>query len=172
MNEADLMVETHPFDAFVPPEMKCLIPGSFPGRDQTTLANPELHWFYGAARNQFWTIMAMVYQRELKTRAQKTALFLEAGIGIADVIKSCVRTAGTNSDKNLEVRAYNLEVIGEILEQWQPKVLFTSRFVEKIFRKRFPDYRPVGMLPSPSPRYFRLRVEEKARIYREHLPHL
>lgn len=167
---ATQILETHPFEAFVPKNIKCLIVGSFPGKEQTGIQLDETHWFYGAPRNQFWKILEIVYERELKNRKQKQQLFEEAGIGITDVIKSCVRTLGTNLDENLDVREYNKEAIEKILKKHQPKVLFTSRFVERELKKLFPRYTNTDLLPSPSPRYFRLRIEDKARIYKEKLP--
>jgi hypoxanthine-DNA glycosylase len=169
---AKVVIETHPFEAFIPKNIQCLIVGSFPGKEQTHLALDETHWFYGAPRNQLWKILEVVYKRELKNRKEKKQLFEEAGIGMTDVIKSCVRLEGTNLDENLEIKEYNKEVIEKILNRHQPKVLFTSRFVEKEFKKLFSDYKNTDILPSPSPRYFKLRIEDKAKIYKEKLPKL
>jgi hypoxanthine-DNA glycosylase len=163
-------IEEHPFTAFVPRNIRCLIVGSFPGKEQTQCAVDETHWFYGAPRNQFWKIVEKVYNRELKKRKQKQRLFEEHGIGITDVIQSCVRRSGTNLDENLDIKEYNAETIGKILKKYHPKVLFTSRFVEKEFKKLFPDYSNTDILPSPSPRYFKLSIEDKARVYKEKLP--
>jgi len=169
---AKAVIETHPFEAFVPKKIRCLIVGSFPGREQTQSEVNDTHWFYGAPRNQLWKILEIVYKRELKNRREKQQLFEEAGIGMTDVIKSCVRREGTNLDENLEIREYNKEVIEKILKTHQPKVLFTSRFVEKQFKKLFPDYNNTDILPSPSPRYFKLTVKDKAKIYKKKLPNL
>lgn len=166
------IIETHPFEAFIPKNIKCLIVGSFPGKEQTQRKPDETHWFYGAPRNQLWKILQIVYKIELKNRQQKQQLFEEAGIGMTDVIKSCLRTKGTNLDENLDIKEYNKEVIERILKKYQPKVLFTSRFVEKEFKKLFPDYINTDILPSPSPRYFKLTIEDKAKIYKEKLPEL
>lgn len=163
------VIETHPFEAFIPKNIKCLIVGSFPGKEQTQGGLDETHWFYGAPRNQLWKILELVYKRKLQNRRDKQQLFEEAGIGMTDIITSCVRTAGTNLDENLQIKEYNKETIERILEQHQPKVLFTSRFVEKEFKKLFPGYSNIDILPSPSPRYFKLRVEDKAKIYKEKL---
>jgi hypoxanthine-DNA glycosylase len=167
---AKAIVETHPFEAFIPKNIRCLIVGSFPGKEQTQCELDETHWFYGASRNQLWRILEIVYKRELQNRKEKQQLFEEAGIGMADIIKSCVRRHGTNLDENLEIRDYNKEVVERILNKHQPKVLFTSRFVEKEFKKLFPSYKDVDILPSPSPRYFKLRIEDKAKIYEKKLP--
>lgn len=166
------VIEKHPFDAFIPANIKCLIVGSFPGKEQTQCEIDETHWFYGAPRNQLWKILEIVYNRKLTNRKGKQQLFEEAGIGITDIIKSCIRKEGTNLDENLEIREYNKEVIEETLKQHQPKVLFTSRFVEKEFKKLFPGFKNTDILPSPSPRYFKLTIEEKAKIYKEKLPYI
>jgi G:T/U-mismatch repair DNA glycosylase len=113
-----------------------------------------------------------VYNRKLANRKEKQRLFEQAGIGMTDVIRSCIRKEGTNLDENLDIKEYNKEVIDGILGQHRPKVLFTSRFVEKEFKRLFPLYHNADILPSPSPRYFRLRIEDKARIYGEKLPKL
>ncbi|MFL5808035.1 MAG: uracil-DNA glycosylase family protein [Flavisolibacter sp.] len=164
------IIETHPHGAFIPANVQCLILGSFPGKDQTGSFGDETKWFYSAPRNQFWKIMELAYGTELKSKKQKQQLFERYGIGITDIIRSCIRTNGTNLDENLEVKEYNIETVGEILRQHCPKVLFTSRFVEKLFRKFFAGYTNTDLLPSPSPRYFRLSPEQKAALYKQKLP--
>lgn len=166
---ASLKVETHPFTAFVPPKMKCLILGSFPGKEQTKGNLDENAWFYGAPLNQLWRILEKVYGRELKTKETKQTLFKEAGIGMTDIFKSVSRRLGSNLDDNLEIVAYNKAEIEKILKDFRPEVLCTSRFVEKEFKKMFPAYQ-VDVLPSPSPRYFKLTIEQKAEIYKRKLP--
>jgi G:T/U-mismatch repair DNA glycosylase len=166
---ASLKIEYHPFGVFIPPKMRCLILGSFPGKEQTRGNLNEDAWFYGAPLNQLWRILEKVYGRELRTREAKQKLFKEAGIGITDIFRSVIRTSGSNLDDNLEIVEYNKEEIGRILKEFRPEVLCTSRFVEKEFRKMFPAY-PVDVLPSPSPRYFKLTIEQKAEIYKKKLP--
>lgn len=168
----DFKKERHPFAAFIPKKMHCLILGSFPGKEQTRGGLDENAWFYGAPLNQFWRILSKAYGRELTTRAEKQALFEEAGIGITDIFHTVIRTAGSNLDENLQIEEYNWDVIEAILLKHRPQVLCTSRYVEKEFKKQFPAYRAVDVLPSPSPRYFKLTVAQKAEIYRQKLPAL
>lgn len=168
MNE--ISIEHHPFTAFAPPGLTCLILGSFPGKEQSRGGLGEDAWFYGAPLNQFWRILEKTYNRALKTKHDKQQLFEEAGIGITDIFKAVVRTGGNNLDENLQIKEYNWDVIETILKAHRPRVLCTSRFVEKEFKKRFPAYPAVDVLPSPSPRYFKLTIEQKAEIYREKLP--
>lgn len=168
----ELKVEQHPFPAFVPLNMSCLIVGSFPGKEQSRGGLNEDAWFYGAPLNQFWRIMAKAYSRDLTTKRDKQQLFEEAGIGITDIFKAVIRTSGSNLDENLQIEEYNWEVITDILKKHRPMVFCTSRFVEKEFKKKFPAYPAVDVLPSPSPRYFKLTIEQKAQIYRKKLPKL
>ena len=163
-------VEHHPFSAFVPTGLTCLILGSFPGKEQSRGGLADDAWFYGAPLNQFWRILEKTYGRPLKTKGEKQRLFTEAGIGITDIFKAVVRTSGSNLDENLQIETYNWDVIETVLKAHRPGVLCTSRYVEKEFKKRFPAYPAVDVLPSPSPRYFRLTIEQKAEIYREKLP--
>ena len=165
-----MRIEKHPFTAFIPSKVNCLILGSFPGREQTLEDPKPNEWFYGAKRNQFWLIMEQVYNRRLPDRQAKQQLFEEAGIAITDIIRVCRRKEGTNMDENLDVLECNEVEVSGILGIHKPRVLFTSRFVEKLFKKLFPDYSNTDILPSPSPRYLRLRVEDKASIYKEKLP--
>ena len=169
---ASLKVEQHPFAPFVPPRMKCLILGSFPGKEQTRGGLDENAWFYGSPFNQLWRIMEEAYGRELKTKEAKQKLFKEAGIGITDIFKSIIRTAGSSVDENLQIVEYNRDEIERILKEFRPQIFCTSRFVEKEFKKMFPAYLAVDVLPSPSPRYFKLSIADKAAIYRKKLPAL
>lgn len=163
-------VEQHAFPAFVPPRINCLILGSFPGKEQTRGQSDAEAWFYGAPLNQFWRILQAAYGMELKTKAHKEDLFRKAGIGITDIFRSVIRTAGSNLDDNLQIIEYNKDELARILQNFRPSVLCTSRFVEKEFRKMFPAYTAVDVLPSPSPRYFNLTIEQKAEVYKKKLP--
>jgi hypoxanthine-DNA glycosylase len=169
---ASLKIESHPFAAFVPPRMKCVILGSFPGKEQTRGGLDENAWFYGAPLNQFWRILEKVYGCELRTKEAKQNLFRKAGIGITDIFKSAIRTAGSNLDENLEIVEYNKTDLDRILRDYRPQVWCTSRYVEKEFKKMFPAYPSVDVLPSPSPRYFKLTIEQKAELYKKKLPPL
>jgi hypoxanthine-DNA glycosylase len=173
MAKVEVLIETHPFEAFVPKGIEYLIVGSFPGREHTQSPVPEGQWFYGARRNQFWKILEEVYDRELKHRSEKEALFTELRMGITDVIRRAMRLENTNLDQNLDIIEYNHDRIGEILKKKTlKKVFFTSRFVEKVFKQAFPDYPNTEVLPSPSPRYATISLAQKVAIYKEKLPKL
>lgn len=174
------MIETHPFGSYVPPDAKFLILGSFTGREAvkgTPFTDESYDWFYGTPRNQFWPILEAVYHRELRDKNSKQSLLNELGIAIADIIYQCERMTGSNLDSNLKNIVYATDEITQIFgEKPISKIYFTSRFVEKKFRRVFqelikqhPDIELIT-LPSPSPRYARMTKEQKINKYRELLP--
>jgi hypoxanthine-DNA glycosylase len=164
-------IETHPFTAFIPENVTVIIVGSFPGREITHKILDENEWFYGAKRNQFWKIISGVYQQDLTTKTEKQSLFKKHGIGIVDLFLKVKRKAGNNMDQNLEVVEYNDKAIKKILANHAvEKIFFTSRFVEKTFHNLFPGIKTAESLPSPSPRFARMSLQEKIKIYQQMLP--
>jgi hypoxanthine-DNA glycosylase len=166
-------IEIHPHKPFVPPNAKVLIVGSFPGKDHS--ASPEVNkkdeWFYASKRNQFWNILRGVYNEELLTTEDKKKLFTDHGIAIADILLKVRRKEKNNQDTNLEIIEYNDKALGKLLKQHSfTAIYFTSRFVEKHFKKLFPFTDNGECLPSPSPRYARMSLQEKINYYREKLP--
>ncbi len=165
------MTETHPFGNFVPKNAKYLILGSFPGKPDYTY-----NWFYSNRRNQFWTILKAVYKTKLDTKEEKQKHFGKLRIAITDIILSCDRHKGTNSDTNLTNITYNTKAINKILKRNKiEKIFFTSRFAEKLFRSKCHPELISGYilvtLPSPSPRYAKLNLSDKINIYKKLLPH-
>lgn len=80
------MIETHPYEPYVPTNSTILILGSFPGLHQTRKLNDYEEWFYSAKRNKFWKIIETVYSTELKTVIDKKKLLTLKGIAITDII--------------------------------------------------------------------------------------
>ena len=166
-------IETHPFAAFIPKNIEYLIIGSFPGKVQADLQLSEEHWFYGAKRNLFWKIIAQVYETPLQGTTSKQNLFIKAKIGITDIILKAIRTENKNSDTNLKIVELNHEAIKAILSSNHIKtIFFTSKFVEKLFRKLFTDVNNTIVLPSPSPRYAKMNLQQKVNVYKKYLPNL
>jgi TDG/mug DNA glycosylase family protein len=166
------MQEKHPFGVFIPKHAKYLILGSFPGKPDKIN-----NWFYGSPRNQFWPILEAVYKQKLGTIHQKQYLLIKLHFAITDVILSCVRLKGTNSDMNLTSITYNTKAVERILAENNIKKIFlTSRFSEKIFGREFKSvislYPEVKLitLPSPSPRYAILSLSDKIKKYQEIFP--
>jgi len=164
------MTETHPYEPFVPQKATVLILGSFPGLHQTRRLNEFEEWFYSAKRNQFWKIISSIYSTELDTIQKKKDLFEEKGIAITDVILKAKRKKESNLDQHLYDIITNKEAIQEIISSKDIKrVYFTSKFVEKHFKQMFPEYHLGECLPSPSPRYARMNLDQKVEVYKDKL---
>ncbi len=163
-------IETHPHKIFVPPHATVLILGTFPGKHNVQVEGQD-EWFYSSKRNQFWNIIRGVYKEELKTTAEKKDLFTRKGIAIGDIFLKIKRKENNNSDTSLEVIEYNDKEIEKVLSAHSFSGIYTtSHFVEKEFNKLFPDIKIIEALPSPSPRYARMTIEEKIILYKKRLP--
>ena len=177
--EEEVKIEVHAFGNFVPENAKYLILGSFSGKGSPAdngVKDPAYDWYYGTKRNQFWPILDAVYGTELRTLEAKKQLFTQLGIAIADIIYRCKRNKDTASDANLEILEYNEAIPGIIRQNKIENIFFTSRFTEKKFASHFVRINAFSptleliTLPSPSPRYARMRLAEKIKVYRISLP--
>lgn len=167
------MIETHPFGIFCPPKAKYLLLGSF----TAVKKDDSYDWFYGSRRNQFWPIIEEVYKIKLPNKKSRQELFTKLSIAVADMIYQCERKDGNSLDSNLVNIVFNTDGLNKLFnENPLQKVFFSSRFVEKQFRKNFKEmltkYQNIKFitLPSPSPRYASMSRDEKIRQYRETLP--
>jgi hypoxanthine-DNA glycosylase len=168
------MLETHPFGDFVPNNPKYLLLGSF-----TTKPAEGYEWFYANGRNQFWPIMEAVFDTKLDTKEKQQHLFIQLNMALADIILSCERKGTSSLDMNLSNITFNTQGLNDILSKKKLEcIFFTSRFVEKLFKKQFkeliqkhPDISLIT-LPSPSPRYAQMSKAQKIEEYKSLLPKL
>ncbi len=170
-----MKIETHPFDSFIPENIRYLFLGSFTSKDAKK--GVDYDWYYSNGRNQFWPLIEKVYGLPLKSKKDKVALFNDLGIGIADIIYKCSRKENSSLDNKLEIIEFNQALRG-IFDNELESVFFSSRFVEKLFHKNF-DFlvnqftnTKFTYLPSPSPRYAAMSKDEKVKIYKANLPSL
>jgi hypoxanthine-DNA glycosylase len=163
------MLEQHPFGAFLPPNTRYLVVGTFPGRQfsQRTAEENEAdaHAFSYGGRNQFWRIMEKIYGVDLPNRTAKQALFTEYQVGLMDVIAACRRKKDSNLDTDLTDIVWNKPAFEQVFHTYAIETVFcTGRGVAKIFTPWFPNM-PCVALPSPSPLYAAMRFEEKLAFY-------
>lgn len=169
------MIETHPFGVFSPPNAKYLLLGSFTAKKPDN--DDSYDWFYVTKRSQFWSIIESIYNVKLDNKRMKQDLFTKLGIAITDIIYQCERRDGNSLDANLINFVYNTSAIKKLLQENEiKKIFFSSRFVEKEFKKRFKEliteYPTIELitLPSPSPRYAAMSKQEKIKRYMEIFP--
>lgn len=161
----------HPFEPFVPLKIKYLVLGTFPGKEMT--ASNQEHWYYGAPRNQFWKIIYGVYKKEVKTKKQKIELFTSLGIGFTDIYSEIKRERNSNLDDKIIREKGNSSILVKLVEEGRLKnIFFTSRKVEREFKKEYQTLNIGVYIPSPSPRNARISVSEKIRVYKSILPEL
>lgn len=156
----------HTLSRDISSDIKVLITGSFPGREQAqNVISTANDWFYGSNHNQFWAILSAVYNAKLVNKQDKQALLQTVGIGIADIFYQIIRQQNNNSDTNLQVIGYNVQPIQKILRN-HPNItiFFISKFVEKQFRKCFPNTIYTETLPSP--RYATMSLSDKISHYK------
>lgn len=170
------MIEKHILGNFIPKDIKYIILGSFYSKGLEL--NTGYDWYYGSKYNQLWRILEGVYEIPLKDKNSKIKLFNNLKIGFADIIESCERKHNNSSDLNLTNITYNYSIVDILNEDNLLRVFFTSAFVEQRFNKFFLPKLDSNIrtqfvrLPSPSPRYARISLEEKVRIYKELLPEI
>lgn len=90
------MIEKHPYGPFIPLNSKYLILGSFAAKPAE-----GYDWYFGTKRNQFWSILEVVYDIKLSTVDQRKELFEKSKIAITDMVISCERKDNNSSDSNL-----------------------------------------------------------------------
>ncbi len=170
------MNETHPYGDYIPTQTKYLILGSFPSKAQSK--DNEVNWFYSSGKSQFWPILRQVYKLPLATINQKMGFLSELEMGIADIIFQCERRDSNSLDMNLTNIIYNPRLENLLHTSQIETIFFTSRFVEKQYRKSFKhliiDLPNIKLLtlPSPSPRYAQLTLQQKVERYKILLPKL
>ena len=148
------MKEFHPFKPLIDKNSKILILGTFP-----SLKSVENNFYYAHPRNQFWPLLANVFNEKTPTSIEeKINLIKKHNIALWDVVKKTNRTNSLDSNlKDIE-----LNDIESLLKKYPniKVIFFTSKTAEKLFKKLNINI-PTCYLASPSPAYAKLKFEEK-----------
>ena len=155
------MKQEHPFKPIVFKSSKTLVLGSFP-----SLKSFENSFYYAHPQNQFWKILSLISGYPANLRDQRVWLLKQCKLALWDMVASCKRE--TSADSNLEDVIPN--DIEALLKEYPniEQIAFTSRLAQKIYKKHFShlDIKTI-YLPSPSPAYASMSVEQKAKKYKE-----
>ncbi|NPA11893.1 MAG: DNA-deoxyinosine glycosylase [Epsilonproteobacteria bacterium] len=159
---------THPFKPVVFNDSKILILGTFP-----SIKSFENNFYYSHPKNQFWDILSILYNDKKPTTTDEKLNFLKKHkIALWDAICQCQRKKGNSRDDNLNVIApCDIESI-LIQHPSIQKVATTSRLAQKVINKHFkssnlPQLKNIIYLPSPSPLYAKLKLQEKANEWKK-----
>lgn len=164
----------HPIPPILPKDARFLILGSFPSQVSFTRG-----FYYAHYSNQFWKILCIAYpdnptDLSTATQEEKIAFLHQHRIALWDVYHSVRRKIDNSSDGDLFSQELNDFTT---LLQDHPTIYriginsktafkdFTRKFWEKI---NF-SHHPIELisLPSPSARYAKMNISEKAAIYKD-----
>jgi len=153
----------HPFEPIIDQNTRVLFLGSFP-----SIASFEHSFYYAHPRNQFWPIVESIFNITFQNNEDKKNFCLEHYIGLWDVIGSCIRN--NSSDTNLtECLPNDFSVL---LKQYPNlhAIGFTGKKSYELFQKYFADLEiEKVLLPSTSPAYAAMKMDEKKKRYEEFL---
>ena len=156
------MREFHPFDPIVFENSKILILGTFP-----SFKSIEDNFYYSHKQNQFWRLLASIYNEKIPTNIDDKIYFLKKyEIALWDMVKSCKRENSLdNSLKEIEVN--NIELFLKNYPNIE-HISFTGKRSQKLFEKNF-SYLKIrtDYLPSPSPAYKKLSFKQKLKIWQD-----
>ena len=146
MNKKEFQTITHPFEPVYDSQSKILILG--------TMASPksrEYGFFYGHPQNNFWRVLANIFEVDLPNSIEdKKKFLLKNKIAVWDVLHSCeISGADDNSIKNPVVNDFS-----EILANSKIKTVFTTGMTAtKLYTKYCEEKTKISTiyLPSTSP---------------------
>ncbi|MEO0437338.1 MAG: DNA-deoxyinosine glycosylase [Pseudomonadota bacterium] len=152
------------FPPVVSEATRTLVLGTMPGQ-ASLLANE----YYAHPRNQFWPIMEALFSIERGwPYPQRTAALLKLGVGLWDVLESCVREGSL--DSSIQNKSVVINDFNGLLRDC-PKlnqIVFNGAMAEQLFRRHaMPRFdkgiRPLEMarLPSTSPAHASLNLQSK-----------
>lgn len=180
----DKIIETHPWEPFLPENAKVLIMGTFPPGEKRW----AMDFYYPNPINDFWRIMGLIFYGEkdaLWISDRRTfdlgkikQLLIEKGIAMNDTVRKACRLKGNASDKFLEiiepVPLYDLlnrmplckavATTGEKASQVIAKITNTEvpKMGERVISA---DGLHIWRMPSTS-RAYPMKLEKKAEYYR------
>jgi len=146
----------HPFNPIIDKDSKVLILGSFP-----SIQSFKNSFYYGHPQNQFWKILAKLFDEEEPKSIEKKKEFLQRhNIALWDMVAGCERESSLDSSlKNIKVND-----IAKLLQNYPniEALFFTGKKALHLYQRNFDSLNiPIYYLPSPSPAYRTMSLEEK-----------
>ncbi|MCD2450670.1 DNA-deoxyinosine glycosylase [Methylicorpusculum oleiharenae] len=160
------------FEPIAAADSKILILGSMPG-----VQSLQKSQYYGHPRNAFWPIMAALYDEFDSTDYETKKRMLEQrGIAVWDVIQNCIRIGSLDAHiQKASIKPNNFRCFFNEHPRITT-VFFNGATAEKLFKSFVlstldPSIkaRVYHRLPSTSPTYAGLSLNEKIRIWKSAL---
>jgi G:T/U-mismatch repair DNA glycosylase len=135
------MPSKHPYLPFIPSNATRLVIGTIPPprfcKKPQELYENDVNFYYGSRDNYFWELLEDVFEEKLeykntrKAVDQRKSLLEKHGLGITDVIDTCVHKNNSAEDRNLSNIKH--KDLAQLLKQ-NPNIntlIYTSEFVKK-----------------------------------------
>lgn len=136
----------HPFPPVFDASCRILVLGTFP-----SVASRADGFYYGHPRNRFWPLLAALFHAPVPaTVAEKTALLLQNGVALWDVLQSC-EIAGSADSAIRDPVANDLSTL--LSQAPIRRVYANGQTAARLYRRyaREAVGLPVVALPSTSP---------------------
>ena len=148
----------HPFDPIIDQNSKVLVLGSFP-----SIQSFKNNFYYGHPQNQFWKILAKLFEEEEpKTVEEKKAFLHRHHIALWDMVAGCERETSLDSS----LKKIQVNDIAGLLRHYPniQALFFTGKKAQSLYQRHFGHLNiPTHYLPSPSPAYRSMSLEEKVK---------
>ena len=153
----------HPFKPIIFKDSHTLFLGTFP-----SIASHKQNFYYAHPRNQFWKILSAISGYPINNTDQKLWLLKECKFALWDTIQSCTQQSSLDSTLK-HIIPNDIETLLKEYPSIQ-RVAFTSKLAQKIYTNYFAHLRVKTLyLPSPSPAYAAMSLDEKIEIYKTRL---
>jgi len=178
------IIETHPWEPFVPENAKVLIMGTFPPSEKRW----SMDFYYPNPINDFWRIMGLIFLGDKDALWDSSShtfrlplikkLLEENGIAMSDTARKVCRLKGNASDKYLEIlepvplhdllkrmpQCHAVATTGEKAARVVASITSTPlpKMGERVYS---PDSLDIWRMPSTS-RAYPMKIEKKAEYYR------
>ena len=159
------------FSPIIPPNPKILILGTMP-----SVVSLEEAFYYAHPRNAFWPIIASFAGHSLESIEEKKRACDQLGIYLWDVLQACERQGSLD----LAIQAPSANDFERVFNTFPDlkAVAFNGQAAEKLFKKEvlkkqsLPDELLFVSLPSTSPAYAAMSLDDKRDLWQEKLSHL
>ena len=186
----DILIESHPWEPFIPANARILIMGTFPPQSKRW----NMDFYYPNRTNDFWKIMGLIFLGDkdaLLIPGKKDydldaimRLMSEKGIALNDTVRKARRLKGNASDKFLEIvetvplfdllaempECHAVATTGEKAASVVAALTHTEipKMGEKVIADNLHEYSPLALYRMPSTsRAYPMKLEDKAEYYRK-----
>lgn len=186
----DILIESHPWEPFIPDNARILIMGTFPPQSKRW----NMDFYYPNRTNDFWKIMGLIFLGDkdaLLIPGKKIydldaiiRLMSEKGIALNDTVRKARRLKGNASDKFLEIvetvplfdllaempDCHAVATTGEKAASVVAALTHTEipKMGEKVIAHNLHEYSPLALYRMPSTsRAYPMKLEDKAEYYRK-----